>query len=67
MVFGDLNLDHARWATPEAGHEKMIDRVKTEIEILGFHQMVAGITRSMKGQPDSLLDHCWLNEPSRLI
>ena len=29
--------------------------------------MIPGVTRSWPGQPDSNLDHCWMNTPGRLV
>ena len=33
----------------------------------GFYQMVRGKTRSWPGVPDSLIDQCWMNCPTRLV
>ena len=67
IVLGDTNLDYVKWADPDQGHFNMVNRVKEEIETLGFQQVIQGITRSWPGQPYSLVDQCWMNEPSRLI
>ena len=61
IVLGDLNLDHMKWQTPEPHHRQMIDMIKTQLETLGFAQLVTGVTRTWKGQTSSLLDHCWTN------
>ena len=45
----------------------MIDKVKSEIETLGFNQMIEGVMRTWPGQPNFNIDHCWLNIPWRLI
>ena len=66
-LLGDLNLDHLTWDQPDHSHTRMIDKIKTDIETLGFNQMVEGVTRTWPGQPDTNLDHCWLNTPWRLI
>ena len=64
-VIGDLNLDFQRWGAPSIRVEKMVDKVKTDIETLGFHQIVEEVTRSWPDQPDSLLDHIWMNSPPK--
>ena len=46
---------------------KLIDKVKDEVETIGFVQLVEGATRSWSNQPDSLIDQCWLNAPIRLV
>ena len=66
-IMGDLNLDFARWDSPEFRVEKLVEKVKLEVETLDFHQIVEGLTRSWNKQPDSLLDHIWMNKPSRMI
>ena len=64
---GDVNLDFIKWINPEPGVAKMVEKVKNEIETLGFQQMIHGTTRTWKDQPDSNLDHVWMNNPGRLI
>ena len=66
-VLGDLNLDYIKWANPEEGISRMVEKVKVEVETLGFQQMVQGPTRTLRDQPQSNLDHCWMNNPGRLI
>ena len=66
-VIGDLNLDFARWASPEQNKERMTDLIKNEIETSGFFQMVTGMTRTWPGQPDSQIDHLWMNFPQKLV
>ena len=67
IVTGDVNIDYAKWGTPDYRVEKLVEKVKTDIETLGFHQMVEGQTRSWNNQVDSLLDHIWMNTPNRMI
>ena len=67
MVLGDLNLDFLKWGLPDSTHLRMVDKVKLEIETLGFSQMIQGVTRTWPGQPDSNVDHCWMNTPGRMI
>ena len=63
ILLGDLNLDFSKWQQPEQAHVKMVDKIKAEIETLGFNQMVENPTRSWPGVPDSTIDHCWINTP----
>ena len=60
-------MDFFKWSEPEAAHKKIVDKTKEEIETLGFHQIISGVTRTWRNQPDSLLDHCWTNAPGRLV
>ena len=66
-LIGDTNLDHIRWEDPDPAHIKMVDRTKYVIELAGFTQILCGITRTWRGQTDSLLDQCWVNNPQRII
>ena len=66
-VIGDLNLDFLNWSDPEPGHANMINRTKDEIETRGFAQIIRGHTRTWRHQKDSLIDHCWLAKPDRII
>ena len=66
LVLGDFNLDFSNWGQPKQSHTKMVDLIKNEIEILGFHQQTQGLTWSLNGQPESLIDHVWMNSPERL-
>ena len=59
IIMGDLNLDFRKWEDPDQDSLQMTDLVKSEIQTLGFHQLVRGITRSWPHQEDSTLDHCW--------
>ena len=67
MVIGDLNLDHLRWSLPDNRIARMVNMVKDQIETLGYFQIVNGYTRTWPGMPASLIDHCWLNAPGKLI
>ena len=60
-------MDFVKWAQPEQGQSGMVEQVKNHIETVGFHQMVLDITRTWLGQPDLILDHCWMNSPEKLI
>ena len=67
VVVGDTNLDFLRWGAPSKKVENMVENTKAEIETLGYHQMVTGVTRTWPDQPDSCLDQIWTNSPARLI
>ena len=67
FVIGDTNLDHNKWVQPDGDHINMTNLVKTQIETLGFHQMVTGSTRFWPGTRPSLVDKCWTNCPERLL
>ena len=67
MVLGDTNVDKFKWNQSEGLQTKLIDKVKDEVESIGFVQMVEGATRSWSNQPDSQIDQCWLNAPIRLV
>ena len=64
---GDTNLDFLKWSQPDPVLQSMVDRVKIEIETLGFHQLIPGATRTWPNQPDSNLDQLWMNTPERLV
>ena len=67
FFIGDLNLDFSRWQNPEAGHTRMVERVKTEMETQGFCQVIRGMTRFWPGQQDSQVDQCWTNVPGLVL
>ena len=67
FFIGDLNLDFSRWQNPEAGHIRMVECVKTEIETQGYCQVIRGMTRFWPGQQDSHVDHCWTNVPGLVL
>ena len=67
VVLGDLNLDYLRWNNPEFHLQKMVELVQSQIETLGFVQLVSDSTRAWKNQADSLLDQIWTNCPSKII
>ena len=58
MVFGYTNLDYFRWTLSESNHNRRVEKTKDEIETLGFHQMIHGVTRTWSSQPNSLIDQC---------
>ena len=66
-VIGDLNLDFLTWQDPDPAHAYMVTRTKDEIETRGFTQIIRGHTRTWRQQRDSLLDHCWVAKPDRVI
>ena len=46
IVFSDTNLDYVRWATPAHCIVNLVNKVKDEIETLGYFQMIEDITRT---------------------
>ena len=42
-------------------------RLQEHLEANGFFQLVKDVTRSWPGQVDSLIDHFWTNEPSKVL
>ena len=67
MLVGDVNVDYKKWDQTEYRLKDMVELLKDEVETLGFFQMVKEVTRSWNNQTDSILDHCWLNAPERLV
>ena len=67
VVIGDTNLDYSRLSNPDQAHQIMVDKMKLDVEMNGFHQLVQGITWSWPGQPDSLLDQVWVNNLGKVI
>ena len=67
VVVGDTNIDFLRWDSPDPQKKKMVDKVKQEVETLGFYQLIEGFTRCWNEQPESLIDQCWVNIPQKLI
>ena len=67
IVIGDLNLDFLNWDQQAYHNARMVERTKTEVETLGFSQLVVGITRSCVGQEDSTVDHIWSNNVDRVV
>ena len=51
IVLGDVNLDYGKWSQPDQSHARMVDKIKNEVETLGFFQMVEKVTRCWKGSP----------------
>ena len=66
-IIGDVNLDFIKWNTPDHSQLQMITDSKNTLEASGFYQLVKEVTRSWPGQVDSLIDHFWTNEPSKVL
>ena len=66
-VMGDINLDFLKWGNPCPRVAKMVEKMKNEIETLGFQQIVENFTRTWNDQPDATLDHIWINRIERVI
>ena len=67
ILVGDMNLDYLQWDKPEPRHAKMVQRTKDTIEEAGHIQLIQGMTRCWRGQADSLVDHCWVSRPQRIV
>ena len=67
IVLGDMNLDFLRWQDPDQYQVNMVELVQQKIETIGFTQLVTEHTRSWRDQTDSLLDHIWVNCPSKVV
>ena len=66
-IIGDVNLDFVKWDTPDYSQLQMINDSKNCLEASGFFQLVKDVTRSWPGQVDSLIDHFWTNDPSKVL
>ena len=66
LVLGDMNLNYLHWENPPY-NRSMIENTKSQIEILGFVQLIRDITRTWPGKEDSIVDHFWTNDPDRVI
>ena len=67
FLMGDLNIDYIKWDKPDYRLKKLVQMVKTQIETLGFCQLVNKVTRKWPGQPSSIIDHLWTNSPGNLM
>ena len=67
FIIGDINLDFNKWEQPESHQENMIELMKEKIENEGFQQLIAGNTRAMSNQDESLIDHLWTNSRQRIV
>ena len=67
IIIGDLNLDYNHWESPIGSSVSMIENTKTTIGSSGFYQVIRGNTHTWPGAQDSLLDHCWVNVPEKVI
>ena len=66
-IIGDVNLDFVKWDAPDYSQLQMINDSKNCLEASGFFQLVKDVTRSWPGQVDSLIDHFWTNDPSKVL
>ena len=67
VIVGDCNLDYNLWETPPVRHTNMIENMKSTIGSSGYHQVIVGNTHTWPGARDSLIDHCWVNNPGKVI
>ena len=64
---GDLNIDYIKWNKPDYRLKKLVQMIKTQIETIGFCQLVNKVTRKWPGQPSSIIDHLWTNSPGNIM
>ena len=67
VIIGDWNLDFNCWNDPTDRQKSMIEKTKSSIGSSGFHQVITGNTHTWPGARDSLIDHCWVNNPDKVI
>ena len=67
VLIGDLNLDYKNWNNPVSRHISMVQKVKDQIESIGFGQIITEETRFWVNQADSLIDHIWVNCADRIL
>ena len=67
VIIGDCNLDFNCWNDPIERQKNMIEKTKSSIGSSGFHQVITGNTHTWPGARDSLIDHCWVNNPDKVI
>ena len=67
IIIGDTNIDKMKWTNPEQRMISMVNTMKTEIETLGYIQMVKNPTRFWINSTDSLLDQIWTKNPDKFI
>ena len=66
-LLGDINLDFKKWETPEQNQINMVNKIKTDIEMGGFTQLLRTPTRFWSNQEPSIPDHIWTNTPERVL
>ena len=66
-LIGDTHFDFFKCQNPDQSHFRMVEMTTEEMETEDFTQMINGVTRTWRGQTDSLLDKCWVNKPKRII
>ena len=66
-AIGDYNLDYGTWDEPDQRHRIMVELTQNEVETKGHTQLINTITRTWRGQKDSVIDHVWTNAQDRVI
>ena len=67
VILGDINIDMNRWDNPDTRHTKLVEDTKETVEAEDFEQVIVGSTRFFEGQAESLIDHCWVNRPEKVL
>ena len=67
FVIGDTNIDLEKWNNPDQAVAPLVEILKTDIQTLGFSQIVEGITRSWPYTEDSAIDQVWTNSVNRVL
>ena len=62
-----LILTFLKWEAPENAQIDMVNKVKTDIEMGGFSQLLKTPTRFWNNQEPSTPDHIWTNTPDRVV
>ena len=61
FIIGDINLDMNKLMNNDYENKVMMEMLQTQVELMGFQQLVRGDTRFWPNTSDSLVDHCWTN------
>ena len=56
-----------KWENPDSAHQQMVEDTRVLVENENFDQIVEGPTRFWEGQCQSLIDHCWVNIPDKVL
>ena len=67
FVVGDTNIDLVKWDNPEQTVATLVEMIKTDIETLGYSQVVEGVTRSWPYTADSAIYQVWTNSGNRIL
>ena len=67
VIIGDCNLDYNCWEAPTGRQVEMIETTKSTIGSSGLYQVIRSNTHTWPGARDSLIDHCWVNSPEKVM